>query len=35
MLQKRIVFSGFYVDDTQKAKEFHSRVLGPEAKRDV
>jgi hypothetical protein len=35
MLQKRIAFSGFSVDDIQKAKEFQSRILGQEAKRDV
>ena len=35
MLQKRIAFSGFSVDDIQKAKEFHGPILGLEAKRDV
>ncbi len=35
MLQKRIAFRGFSVDDIQKAKEFHGRILGLEANRDV
>lgn len=35
MLQKRSAFSGFSVDDIHKAKEFHSPILGREAKRDV
>ena len=30
MLQKRRAFSGFSVDDIQKAKEFYSRTLGLE-----
>jgi len=35
MLQKRSAFSGFFVDDIQKAKEFYRRILGLEVKRDV
>ena len=35
MLQKSIAFSGFFVDDIQRAKVFHGPILGLEAKRDV
>ena len=35
MLQKRITFSGFSVDDIHKAKEFYGPILGLEVKRDV
>jgi hypothetical protein len=35
MLQKRNAFSGFSVDDIQKAKEIRSRICRLEAKRDV
>ena len=35
MLQKHLTFSGFSVDDIHKAKQFHSRILKLEAKRDV
>jgi hypothetical protein len=35
MLQKSLAFSGFSVDDIQRAKEFHGRILGLEAKQDV
>jgi hypothetical protein len=35
MLHKRSAFSGISVDDIQKAKECHNRILRLEAKRDV
>lgn len=35
MQQKRMAFSGFSIDDIQKAKEFYGRIRGLEAKRDV
>jgi predicted enzyme related to lactoylglutathione lyase len=34
MLKNKKAFSSFSVDDTQKAKEFYSKILGLETKED-